>query len=141
MADSKFNLLIQSLGDALHSFETSLKADLGKYNELEVDWIKNGQIQKFEYTIELLWKTIKEFFRVQYETDLNYPVENIREFFRQQLIGEETYNILYDAIKSRNLLSHIYKAELFDTIYPHLPHYCEAIKKSYEALRLYSIKS
>ncbi len=139
MADNKLSFLIQSLGDAVNSFEVALNADLNKYNELETDWIKNGQIQKFEYNIELLWKTIKEFFKVKFESDVNFPVENIRELFRQELIDEETYNTLYDAIKSRNLLSHIYKIETFESIYPQLPSYLSAIKKAYEALKLHTL--
>jgi hypothetical protein len=80
MAGNKLRLLIQILEDALNSFEASLKADLSKYNELEAGWIKNGQIQKFEYNVELLWKTIKEFFKVKFESDVNFPLENIRDF-------------------------------------------------------------
>jgi nucleotidyltransferase substrate binding protein (TIGR01987 family) len=139
MATDKLSLLIQNLGDAINSFDLSLKADLSKYNELEVDWIKNGQIQKFEYNVELLWKTIKEFFKVKFESDVNFPLENIREFFRQDLINEETYNTLYDAIKSRNLLSHIYKLEMFETIHPKLSIYLSAIKTTYEAVKLHTL--
>jgi hypothetical protein len=38
-----------------------LKAPLAGYNENEQDWIKNGQIQKFEIVVELAWKPIRQF--------------------------------------------------------------------------------
>ena len=46
---------------SLNTFEKSLQLDMTKYKGVELDTIKNGQIQKFEYCIELCWKTIKFF--------------------------------------------------------------------------------
>ncbi len=57
--------LYNDLFAAITSFEKTLNIDLTRYSEFEVDVIKNGQIQKFEYTIELLWKTLKKYFEVK----------------------------------------------------------------------------
>ena len=40
--------------------------DKGELNELE----QQGLIQSFEYTYELAWNTIKDFFEAQGETDI-----------------------------------------------------------------------
>ncbi len=136
---NKLYLMLTDLEKAIQSFEKALSADLSKYNVDETDWIKNGQLQKFEYSIELLWKTIKAYFKLKFETDVNFPIENIKEIFRQGLIDESTYNALYDAIKTRNLLSHVYKLETFEALYPQLFNYLIAIKKTYEAIKLHSI--
>lgn len=120
--------LFNYLQTAISSLEKSLNIDFSKFNELEIDIIKNGQIQKFEYTIELLWKTLKKYFEVKRERIILYPKDAIKAFFAENELDEETYLSLMDAIESRNLLSHIYKAEMFDLIYPQLKNYAEAIR-------------
>lgn len=137
--DERFNLLFTDLSLAISSFEQSLFIDLKKYAEFEVDVIKNGQIQKFEYTIELLWKTLKKYFEVKRETIFLYPKDVIKAFFAEERINEETYLSLMDAIDSRNLLSHVYKIEMFDLIYPKLSAYAKSIRDTCTAIESYTI--
>ncbi len=59
--------LYNDLSAAITSFEKSLNIDLVNYDEFETDVLKNEQLQKFEYTIELLWKTLKKYFEVKRE--------------------------------------------------------------------------
>ncbi len=132
-------LLYKDLSTAIDSFEKSLSIDLELYNELETDVIKNGQIQKFEYTIELLWKTMKKYFEVKREKIILYPKEVIKAFFAEETIDEKTYLILIDAIDSRNLLSHIYKMEMFELIYPQLKNYAKAIRHTCSAIEPYTL--
>jgi nucleotidyltransferase substrate binding protein (TIGR01987 family) len=130
----RFKLLFKDLTDALSSFEHSLTIDFTRYDLFETDLIQSGQIQKFEYTIELLWKTLKKYFEVKREMKIIYPKEVIKAYFLEEAITEETYLTLMDAIESRNLLSHIYKIELFDLIHPKLDEYAKAIRYAYTAL-------
>jgi hypothetical protein len=44
---------------SLTSLSEALKIDLSKFNEIELDLVKNGQIHKFEYSVELCWKLIR----------------------------------------------------------------------------------
>ena len=75
---NRLQLLYNDLVTAISSFERSLDIDLKKFTEFEVDIIRNGQIQKFEYTIELLWKTLKKFFEVKREKIFLYPKDVIK---------------------------------------------------------------
>lgn len=127
-------LLYNDLSAAIDSFEKSLELDLTKYDEFETDIIKNGQIQKFEYTIELLWKTLKKYFEVVRENIILYPKDAIRAYFAEDAIDEETYLALMNGVESRNLLSHIYKIEMFDLIYPQLKNYAKAIRHACAAI-------
>lgn len=56
------NIFLERFSDfskSLNSFKQTLQLDLTKYKEVELDLIKNGQIQKFEYSVELCWKLLK----------------------------------------------------------------------------------
>jgi nucleotidyltransferase substrate binding protein (TIGR01987 family) len=91
-------------------------AQLGKFiakgdlNELE----KQGLIQCFEYTYELAWNTIKDFYETQAVTDIQGSKDAIRLAFKRELIenGEAWMNM----IKSRTLTSHTYNEDLADEI-------------------------
>ncbi len=50
--NEKYQAQLKMLTNALIDFKKSLDADMGKYDELEQNWIKNAQIQKFEFCIE-----------------------------------------------------------------------------------------
>ena len=96
---NRLQLLYNDLSIAISSFERSLEIDLKKFSEFEADIIKNGQIQKFEYTIELLWKTLKKFFEVKREKVFLYPKDVIKACFAEDMIDENNYLILIDAIE------------------------------------------
>lgn len=82
----------------------------GDLNELE----KQGLIQCFEYTYELAWNTLKDFYENQAETDIQGSKDAIRLAFKRGLIdnGEAWMSM----IKSRTLTSHTYNEDLADQI-------------------------
>ena len=51
--NEKYSSICALLNKVISDFELSLHADFSKYNALETDWIKNGQIQKFESLVSL----------------------------------------------------------------------------------------
>ena len=75
---------------------------LEKYSDLEQDWA----IQRFEYTIELSWKTLKKI--LDYENiDSNlFPKQIFKEFYKIWIIQD--LEIWFDLLKERNTLSHFY---------------------------------
>ena len=82
----------------------------GELNELE----KQGLIQAFEYTYELAWNTIKDYFKGQGETDIYGSRDAFRLAFRRGLI--ENGKTWMDMIKSRMLTTHTYNEDLADEI-------------------------
>jgi nucleotidyltransferase substrate binding protein (TIGR01987 family) len=139
MHESKFELLYNDLGKAIKSNNDALAQILSEFNPITVDLILNGRVQKFEYNIELLWKTIKAFFAEGRSVDIIYPREVFKRYFEEESITEETYLVLLDALKSRNALSHIYKEEIFIEIQPKLKDYAAAIEATYKTLKLSAI--
>ncbi len=132
--NAKYSELLHSLEDALIDFKRSLDADLLKYDQLEQNWIKNAQIQKFEFCIELLWKTAKVYFESEGEIHLT-PRQNMKAIFTHQMVTEEKYLELLDCLESRNLLSHVYKAEMFDVISLKMEMHFAAILSGFNGLK------
>lgn len=135
MSESKFELLYRDLGRAITSFKNALNVNMLFENEVVNDLFVNGQIQKFEYNIELLWKTLKVYFSEGRGITMLYPKEIIKQFFQEELITEEVYLLLIDALTSRNLLSHVYNEEIYKEIEPKLKDYARAIETAYTAIK------
>ena len=82
----------------------------GELNELE----KQGLIQAFEYTYELAWNTLKDYFELQGESDIHGSRDAFRLAFKRGLIEDgETW---MDMITSRTLTSHTYNEEVAEKI-------------------------
>jgi len=82
----------------------------GKLNELE----QQGVIQSFEYTYELAWNTLKDFFEHQGETGIYGSRDAFRLAFKRGLIEDgETW---MDMIESRALTTHTYNEDVAKAI-------------------------
>jgi nucleotidyltransferase substrate binding protein (TIGR01987 family) len=79
------------------------------------DIIKEGVIQRFEYTHELAWKVMQDFFKDQGNEEVRGSRDATREAFSVDLIHDG--QIWMDMIKSRNLTSHAYREETADEIF------------------------
>ena len=82
----------------------------GELNEFE----QQGLIQSFEYTYELAWNTIKDFFEEQGETNILGSKNAFRLAFQRGLI--EDGEVWMEMIKSRVLTSHTYNEDLAHAI-------------------------
>ncbi len=97
-------------------------ADLSHENKLD-QLGKEGMIQRFEYTTELAWKTIKDYLESQNIVfDLITPRTVIKEAVATKFIerGEDWMNL----IDARNKMSHTYNFKNFEVA-------IEQIKDSY----------
>lgn len=69
--------------------------------------LRDGVIQRFEFTFELAWKSLKEYMEDQGATgDLNFPKGVLKAAYAAGLISDET--VWLDMLASRNITSHIY---------------------------------
>ncbi len=82
---------------------------------------RDGVIQRFEFTFELLWKALKIYLEYQ-GIIVKTPRSSFVEAFRAGLIGNE--KIFLDMLEDRNNTSHIYDKETSEKIY-------NRIKKNY----------
>jgi len=78
------------------------------------DLDKDGVIQRFEFTVELLWKTLK--IVLEYDKVECYsPRDCIKKAFRYALIEDD--EILLDMLDDRNRSSHIYDEKTSEEIF------------------------
>jgi hypothetical protein len=131
--NERYSSICALLNKAVFDFELSLEADFSKYNTLETDWIKNGQIQKFEFCTELFWKTAK-IYLFSIEEKIYTPKLTVKTLFQYQLISEDLYLGLMHCINDRNLLSHVYQIEIFNSIQLNLLAHFKSLSTATEIL-------
>lgn len=110
---SKFQNFIKALD--------KLEEGLLQYNE-QNELLRDGIFQRFEFTFELAWKTLKEVFEEEGLIGLNSPKTVLKEAFSAGIIEDEKLwiNMLLD----RNATSHLYSENNAKEI-------CKNIKQKY----------
>ena len=96
---------------AFFLLQEALEDGVEALNELE----REGVIQRFEYTFELAWNTLKD--RMDYDgvaLATVTPRNVIREAFQARLIGDGEAWI--DMLNDRNLMSHTYDSTRFEQV-------------------------
>jgi nucleotidyltransferase substrate binding protein (TIGR01987 family) len=84
-------------------------ADVESLSELE----KEGTVQRFEFTFELAWKTLKDY--LEYNgvvLDQITPSSVIKQAFAAKIISDG--QLWIDMLRCRNLMSHTYDEAVFD---------------------------
>jgi len=85
----------------------------------------DATIQRFEFTFELAWKFLKDYF-LERDLELHYPKEVIQEAFNVNLIDDEVLWI--KMLKDRNMTSHTYDEKLADEIYKRIKLYVPVLR-------------
>ncbi|KJR45910.1 Nucleotidyltransferase [Desulfosporosinus sp. I2] len=85
-----------------------LEEGIAKYDEAN-DLLRDGIIQRFEFTFELAWKTLKTIFENEGLTGLNSPKTVLREAFSAGLINDE--GLWLAMLRDRNSTTHIYSEQ------------------------------
>lgn len=110
-SDNRWHQRLSNYSNALKQLERAiLLSEERELSELE----EQGLIQAFEFTHELAWNVLKDYFADQGNPDITGSRDAIREAFRQGIIfnGEGWMEM----IKSRNQSSHTYNQEIADDI-------------------------
>ena len=123
----RFSNLKKALSNLDEAVELSEERELTKLE-------KQGLIQSFEYTYELAWNTIRDFYRSKGEVDIQGSRDAFRLAFERGLI--EDGQVFMNMIKSRQLSSHTYNEETADEIYQDIVnHYFCAFQELVERLQ------
>jgi nucleotidyltransferase substrate binding protein (TIGR01987 family) len=94
---------------------------------------KEGTIQRFEFTVELAWKTLKDYLESSGILVSSYtPKEVIKQAYAAKIIREG--QVWIDILDCRNRLSHIYDEAVFDEA---LSDFSERFLPEFEELYLF----
>ncbi len=80
------------------------------HGENPIDIIKEGVIQRFEFTHELAWKTMKDFLEYEGYKNIVDSRSAVKEAFSKSLIDDA--NIWLEMIESRNRTVHAYQEDI-----------------------------
>lgn len=97
--------------------QLSAAVQLTKQRELS-DLEKQGLIQAFEFTHELAWNVMKDYFFFQGQSNITGSRDAVRESFNKGLIGSG--EAWMEMIKSRNQTSHTYNQRVANEIVRHI---------------------
>jgi nucleotidyltransferase substrate binding protein (TIGR01987 family) len=90
----------------------ALAIDPSEMSDLE----KEGVVQRFEYTFELAWKTLKDYLVYSGVVfDQITPRSVIKQAFAAKIIVDGRTWI--DVLEQRNLMSHTYDKEIFEAVF------------------------
>jgi nucleotidyltransferase substrate binding protein (TIGR01987 family) len=117
---SNFNKALKKLEESVNYIKHNY---LDEEDELDTEdlgyvveeLIKEGLIQRFEYTHELAWNVMKDYAFFQGNSTVGGSRDATREAFRLQII--ENADIWMDMIQSRNKTSHTYNETIANEIF------------------------
>ncbi|MBU1007845.1 nucleotidyltransferase substrate binding protein [Candidatus Dependentiae bacterium] len=119
------NLIITPLIKAHDSLK---KALVQASTELERD----GAIQRFEFTYELFWKTLKKILKFK-GIMVNNPRDVFRQAAKEGLIEEVEF--WFEAIKQRNITTHIYSEQYSIEVFEFIPRFEIELSKALAKIR------
>ena len=118
---------------SLVNYKNAAKQLAKALNEPESEFIRDASIQRFEFTYELLWKTIKVFLEEIHGVRTVSPRQVFKEAFALELIDNE--DVFLEMIEARNSLSHTYNENQASEIYRKLPSFLESFNLVLEKLK------
>ena len=125
MSGDKISQSLRNLGAALERLREALQEP--ETNTLVVD----ATIQRFEFTIELYWKTLKRLLAEEGVKSLS-PRETLQEAYRVRWIQNETAWL--QMLRDRNETSHIYDEATARRIYANIKTYFPEMEHTYRLL-------
>ena len=86
----------------------------------ESELIRDATIQRFEFTFEVVWKTLKLYLERQGH-ECGGPRPTLKKAFSENLISTpEEADVWFQMLEDRNLTSHAYDEALANRIYAHI---------------------
>ena len=99
-------------GKAVERLQEALKKE--EFSELE----KDGVIQRFEFSFELAWKTLRDYLEDQSFKDIASPKKSIQKAFEAGVIVDG--DVWIEMQEDRNRMSHMYSQKESEKIFENI---------------------
>jgi len=126
MSEFHWKKSYEFLGDAIERLNEVLTFPLDEHNV-----VVDAAIQRFEFSFELFWKTLK---RILYEEGIETktPRETLQKAYHLKWIDDE--QLWLAMMHDRNQTSHLYDKEMAQEIFQHIKKYAPVLRKTYDQL-------
>jgi nucleotidyltransferase substrate binding protein (TIGR01987 family) len=111
--DIRWKQRFENFQRAIHFMQEVSVLDLNQLSLLE----KQGIIHRFEFTLELAWKTLKD--KMEFDglvIDIVSPKMVLKDAYKSKYINN--IDLWLEMIDDRNLLSHTYDFKVFEEVIP-----------------------
>ncbi|MGL5357310.1 MAG: nucleotidyltransferase substrate binding protein [Cetobacterium sp.] len=110
----RWNERVSDLENAISRLKEAIKDS----EQIQLSTLKDGVIQRFEFSLELSWKLLKRHLDNEGIENFTTPKSVIREAFKMGVL--KNGDVWIKMIEDRNLTSHIYSQSMADTIYDNI---------------------
>jgi len=129
--DKKLN----DFDNALSRLEEAISKTNAYKEQEEYSFFRDSTIQRFEFTLEIAWKSIKQFLLEHDGLECRSPKACMRDFFSVGYLNEEEISLLLQMVDDRNLATHTYHESLADEIFSHIETYLRLLKNVYQRMK------
>jgi nucleotidyltransferase substrate binding protein (TIGR01987 family) len=129
--DTRWKQRLENFERAFLLLQEAFKKDPAEMSALE----KEGVIQRFEYSFELAWNTLKDYLVYSgVAFDQITPRSVIKQAFAAKIIKDgQTW---MDMLEQRNLMSHTYDSKIFEAVFSNISqHYLVALEQVFTWLK------
>ena len=128
----------KSCNEALSSLHDAIKL-LEKTDEVSQEVVylafQDSVIKRFEYSLDVSWKYVKEYLLDKFGITVKSPKETFREAFKQSLLSEKEAELALDMVDDRNETSHRYDHSRAKEISEIIPTYYNVLVGLMEKIR------
>ena len=123
-----------SFVEALNQLNSSLRdySDCTSNTNLEryASSVRDGAIQRFEFTVDALWKAIKEYlvFVHNLQVDAGMSPRNVRLSHDAGLMSDNELRLCMEMIENRNRTSHTYNEDLAEEVFDSIVGYLDFLE-------------
>ncbi len=125
------------MSDKFENLVSQYKSALFRLQDVMIkekdEYIRDSAIQRFEFTYELAWKTMKEYLKEKGAYEVNFSKDVIRTAFKAGIIEDNP--LWLDMVDTRNQTSHIYKESMAEDVYSKIKEYLPLFESLSENLQ------
>lgn len=99
------------------------------------EFVRDSIIQRFEFSSEMFWKTLKVYLFEEKGIDVSSPKDVMREARNIELLNDQETELAIQMINDRNQTSHTYDEDFALEIIEHVEDYVGLMERVFEKIK------